>query len=177
MKATEILKQEHVLIERILDLLTVAVERVEAGKLLPPGFLPWAIDFIFRFAHRYHDAKEEDVLFPMLQERRIAREGNAIDVILQEHARSRIFAQRMYEALLEDDDASLLKATADYVALLRQHITKENTALFPMADDCIPTDDDRAMVEQFRSIERDNGGPALQDGFEVDLRHWERMLL
>jgi hemerythrin-like domain-containing protein len=63
MKATEILMDEHRVIERVLTALERAAERLEQGGKLDPGFFVDATDFIRGFADGCHHQKEEGVLF------------------------------------------------------------------------------------------------------------------
>lgn len=176
MQATEMLKAEHGVIERVLDLLTKAVERVEAGQSLPEGFAPWSVEFVRHFADHCHHGKEEDVLFPLLEQRGIPRQGGPVGVMLAEHEQGRDCVRRMDEAAQQHDHAAFAKAAAEYVALLEQHITKENTVLFPMADRCISDEDDAKLVEQFEAVEREKGGHELHGKFEADIEQWRESL-
>jgi len=85
MKSVERLKTEHELIERGLNLLEQAVNRIEAGQPLPEGFPQWAPRFFQQFADQCHHAKEEDVFFPILKQRGISEQGGPIGVMLYEH--------------------------------------------------------------------------------------------
>ncbi|RPJ01063.1 MAG: hypothetical protein EHM39_03845, partial [Chloroflexi bacterium] len=68
MKATEILMDEHRVIERVLTALESAARRVEAGQALRPDFFVDAADFIRGFADGCHHMKEEGVLFKTMED-------------------------------------------------------------------------------------------------------------
>src|SRR5579871_2645813 len=99
MKALDNLKQDHLTIERVLDLLEQAGNRVRTGHALPAGFERWAVDTLCNFADHCHHAKEETALFPLLEARGITREGGPLGVMLREHEQGRTYRHRMQDAV------------------------------------------------------------------------------
>jgi hemerythrin-like domain-containing protein len=77
---------------------------------------------------REHNEKEEAALFPLL------REVAPIEVFEDEH-RTAWTLERELARLLEKAtaDERAVQVALDLVALLRQHIARENEVLFPMA--------------------------------------------
>ena len=63
-KATDILKNDHRVIERVLGALEMGSARLRSGHPVRPGFFLDAADFIRGFADGWHHCKEERVLFP-----------------------------------------------------------------------------------------------------------------
>jgi hypothetical protein len=63
MKATEVLMDEHRVIERVLGALEEAASRLERGVEVDASFFLEATDFIRGFADGCHHQKEEGVLF------------------------------------------------------------------------------------------------------------------
>ena len=59
MKATEILSQEHRVIEGVLDTLQTAAQSAEAGGSMRPSFFIDAADFIHGFADGCHHRKSD----------------------------------------------------------------------------------------------------------------------
>ena len=178
MKATETLKHEHNLIERALVLLSSTVEALRSGRQVPEGFQEWAVDFMRRFADGRHHAKEEDVLFPLLEQRGIARHGGPIGVMLHEHEVGRECVRRMSQSLssANNNPATFAAAAEEYVALLRQHIFKENNVLFRVADRILAPSDDAEVVARFRAAEGPDG-EAVHRQYEADVRRWEEAFL
>jgi hemerythrin-like domain-containing protein len=175
MKSTELLKAEHVVIEKALDTLQLAVERINSGQPIPDGFQVWAVEFFRTFADRCHHAKEEDCLFPVMQRRGILCEGGPIGVMLDEHTLARDCVRKMEYASVQQppDDAAFAAAATQYVALLRQHIYKENDILFHMAEQCLTDEDDAQLMMAFHQAECGKGGHELHDRFEADLARWQ----
>jgi hemerythrin-like domain-containing protein len=165
MKATEILKQEHRIIERMLTSLEQAADRLEQGGSVNPQFFVVAADFAAEFADGCHHRKEENVLFQAMIERGMPRDVGPIAVMLAEHEQGRAYTQAMrvgagrLQAGEPDARLQLILNARGYVALLRQHITKEDTILFRMADQAIPAADQERLAEEFERIEREEVGP------------------
>jgi hemerythrin-like domain-containing protein len=63
MKATEILMEEHRVIEGVLKTLETAAQYLEMGLPVRPGLFLEAADFVRGFADGCHHKKEEQVLF------------------------------------------------------------------------------------------------------------------
>ena len=177
MQATEILEREHAIIERALNLLEDAVAMIRAGRRPPDGFETWAVRFIREFADGRHHAKEEEVLFPLLEERGVPRSGGPIGCMLHEHEMGRDCVRRMCAALppAGDDSAGFASAAENYISLLRQHIFKENNVLFMMARRCLSPQDDELAVEKYRAADARDGGADAADQFEAELAQFERL--
>jgi len=86
MKATDVLKEEHALIERALAVLERVLIKIEQGHLLDLALMARLTEFFEEFADHAHHRKEEEVLFPALEEHGVPRDGGPIGVMLMEHA-------------------------------------------------------------------------------------------
>ena len=175
MEAIQMLVDEHDVIERVLDLLEKAVTRIESGGTTPDGFDTWAVGFFRLYADRCHHGKEEDILFPLLEEKGIAREGGPIGVMLQEHDLGRACVGRMDQAATASpkDGAGFSVAAKEFIPLLRQHIFKENNVLFPMAKQRMDEKDAADTLEKFRAVEEEKGGPEFHERYEAEVGRWE----
>jgi hemerythrin-like domain-containing protein len=162
-KPTQQLVYEH---ENILKLLTV-LERL--GDLATTGAPPLermaaAVDLVRDYADGLHHGKEESLLFPMLESRGVPRDGGPIGCMLREHEVGRGAVAAMSDALdrmragEEDAGGAFAAASGAYVALLHDHIAKENQVLFPWAEDLLSDDDRLALVEAFDALETDDVG-------------------
>jgi len=171
MQATEDLMREHRLIERMLDSLEAAAARVKAGESMRVGFFMEAADFIKDFADGCHHHKEEGVLFPALEAAGVPRIGGPIGAMLAEHERGRLLTYEMRSAaerIRAGEPAAedkLWLSAQGYVDLLRPHILKEDTVLFPMADRVIPGEQQRVLAEAFERIEREEIGEGVHEKY------------
>ncbi len=68
MKPTEQLKEDDELIKTMLKVLEAICSRLENTKDLPREHLDNVIEFIKVFADKCHHGKEEELLFPAMEE-------------------------------------------------------------------------------------------------------------
>ncbi len=142
---TDILREEHRVILRALDVLESAADHLQRGAALPEGLWRRLIGWFRSFADRSHHAKEERHLFPAMGEAGIPREGGPIGVMLDEHEEGRVLI-----AIMESGTpAARAEAARNYVGLLRGHVEKENGVLFPMADMVLDPSRQEAMEQEF----------------------------
>lgn len=166
-KATDALREDHRVIEGVLDVL----EQLVRTPAVP--FETWekAVDFIRAFADRCHHLKEEKILFPALEERGIPREGGPIGMMLFEHEVGRGYVKDMVESLefaKEDPQAAtpaLIENAAAYLRLLRQHILKEDEVLFAMADDSLSPKEQQELLRAFAEHEAKEMGPGTHEKY------------
>ncbi len=171
MIATDILMEEHQVIERVLTSLEAAAEKTLAGKPARPGFFLEAARFIKGFADGCHHKKEEGVLFKTMNDYGVPAEEGPIAVMLSEHEQGRAYTRAMREAA-EKWEAGDASAAADaarnalaYAGLLRQHIWKENGILFPMANEAIPLDQHDEVARGFDQVEHEETGPGVHEKY------------
>lgn len=171
MRATDVLMQEHRLIERVLDALERAASHLERSHPVRPAFFLDAADFIAGFADGCHHRKEEGVLFGAMIDSGVPREGGAIAMLLDEHEQGRAFNRAMRDGAkrLEGGDRTasrqVTSAVRGYVALLRDHIAKEDEMIFPMADDMIAPERLEDVMRGFEQIERQDAGAGAHERF------------
>src|SRR5512137_1052010 len=99
MKPTEQLKEEHREIELMLKILEKACKKLESGEKVSPEHLEKIVEFIRVFVDKCHHAKEEDQLFPAMEEAGIPKQGGPIGVMLLEHDMGRESVREMSEVL------------------------------------------------------------------------------
>lgn len=134
---------EHRVIERVLLALELA-----AGQEVASAFYRQALRFLTQYADRCHHGKEEDLLFPVLEARGLPCEGPT-SVMREEHDVGRGHLRSLAQALEAQDLAGLRDTSLAYVALMRDHIYKEDELLFPMAQSVLRPDDDEALQAGF----------------------------
>lgn len=151
-----VLMDEHRVIERVLD----SIERMFEAGAFDRAFMLKAVDFLKGFADGCHHAKEEQCLFPELERSGVPRQGGPIGCMLHEHDEGRTCIRAMLagiDAAANGDGAALAEvrnASLDYVALLRQHIQKEDNILFVMAERFLNTAQKSQLLSAFEHLER-----------------------
>ena len=167
-KATDVLSDEHRIIERMLAVLQKLTNAPVENSLDS-----WrnALDFFSHFADQCHHFKEEQVLFPAMEEHGIPREGGPIGMMLTEHEEGRglvkamISAVPLVEAKNEAAKEILVDKAKAYLRLLKDHIQKEDEILFKIADDVIPADEQKALLRSFEDHEAKEIGEGVHEKY------------
>jgi hemerythrin-like domain-containing protein len=171
MKATDILMEEHRVIERVLISLEHAANRASLGEGVRPGLFVEAADFIKGFADGCHHRKEEGVLFQAMAEGGVPVQGGPIGVMLAEHEQGRTFTRGMRLAAekWQSGDESARREVVEnafgYVNLLRGHIHKEDNILFPMAGRVIPPEKQEEVTTAFDHVEHEETGAGVHEKY------------
>jgi hemerythrin-like domain-containing protein len=182
MSATDVLREEHRGVERMLNIVEAATQQLEAGREVPPDLFANAVDFFRGFTDGCHHAKEEEKLFPAMEQHGLPRQGGPIGVMLMEHEQGRALVRAMAEAVgqYEQGDKSAVPALIQngrgYVGLLRQHIAKENGILFPMVDQTLSGQEQARLFDEFETIERERTGPGEHERYHRVLDQWEQVV-
>ena len=163
---TDILRDEHVLILRALDVLESAADRLARGVAVGDGWWAELIAWLRAFADRNHHAKEERSLFPALAKAGVPSEGGTIAVMLEEHVEGRALIQAMEAGA----PAQRAAAARKYIDLLRAHIDKENRVLFPLAEAVLDDRAQQALGREFEAVADELGRDASVDHAEVVLK-------
>jgi len=135
----ETLMSEHRVIERGLD----ALDRLCAGLSTDDPDLRVRLGKLVRifreYADRVHHAKEEDRLFTALAAHGFSTESGPVFVMLSEHQAGRGHVTELADIaggegpLTPEEVETAREHGPAFSALLRGHIQKEDTILFPMA--------------------------------------------
>ncbi len=140
--ATGVLREEHQLILKVVEVLDTALNDASPPDL-PFDLIDKCITFFRLFADACHHGKEEDLLFPELVAHGMPGDAGPIAVMLAEHVQGRAFVRGMAAAFdgaktgNEASIKSLLTNARSFIELIRAHIGKEDFVLFAMADDMV----------------------------------------
>lgn len=168
---TQRLKDEHQLILRMLALLERNARLTEEGTFKDYQFYLDGVDFIRNYADRFHHAKEEDVLFEALVQNGMPRENSPVAAMLMEHDHGRAFVKAMEEAAQKalngeaGQEAAIVVNARGYLELLREHISKEDDILYPLAERILPEGVRHGIVAGYQKAEEKSA-----EGFEEHYR-------
>jgi hemerythrin-like domain-containing protein len=153
-----VLRDEHKVILRVIRVIGTLVERSKSGNGFEVDSLKQCVEFLRFFADACHHAKEEDLLFPMLESRGVPNEGGPIGVMLYEHSIARKLTAQMGECIEAfeqgdaDAEARFRDAAGQYVELLTNHIYKEDNILFNMGDQVMTAEDQSDLCGKFCEV-------------------------
>ena len=169
MNPIQALEADHDVILSMLETTIKVCDRIDAGDLIPAEHLENLVRFIREFADGTHHAKEEDILFPAMEQAGIPKDGGPVGIMLIEHNQGREFVSEIAEGIVgyktgdPDGIAQVMENARAYVVLLFQHIQKENQILYPMAQRAIDATGWAAIATQFEEVDR-QAGQAKIDG-------------
>jgi hemerythrin-like domain-containing protein len=167
MTPAEQLKEEHEGITLMLRILEKVCGKMEATGEVDIGHLERISEFFKIFVDQCHHGKEEDLLFPAI----IPMEQKLIGLLLREHSQGRSYVRSMGQELTQMKKIEGLTSVEyaanaqKYIALMTQHIQKEDNVLFPMLDGLLGKKKQMELVEGFEDLERKKIGEGIHEEF------------
>ncbi len=158
-RAIEMLVQEHRVINSVLNCLELFVQNSERDKYFDPIAAQVMVSFFKEFADACHHGKEEDVLF--IRSNAKTGDHGPVKTLEEEHREGRGYIGEMQQAI---DSAIQAKSidrfcdnARDFIDMLRRHIIREDSAVFPMIDELLDADEARALWKDFQHVESKAG--------------------
>ena len=178
------LKMEHDAVQLTLRILDKICQKIEqSGEIINLQHIDQLLEFFKVFVDKCHHGKEEELLFPALENVGVSREGGPIEVLLHEHQQGREYVQNMNAVLSQYTKgnrkavAEFVKTARGYINLLDQHIDKENSVLFPLAETHLSEQEQAKLWEGFELIETQKIGAGKHDEFHEKLENLEGVYL
>lgn len=142
MNSIDMMVNEHKNISRMLEVIRNASFQILKGAEINYDDFAKMIDFVRSYADAHHHGKEEKLLFTrMVEELGPAAQKLVTYGMLVEHDQGRLFMQELEEALEKvkngDEKAKIdvIANAVSYTNLLYRHINKEDTLVYPFAED------------------------------------------
>lgn len=167
--ATAVLRREHDAILRMLEVTEQVARLLEHSRPVRANILSDLLEFFQGFADRCHHGKEEDLLFPLLEQKGLPGEGGPTGVMRHEHEQGRALVQQMKEAAaahargVPGAGQEWAAAARDYAALLRRHIDKENNILLQVAEQLLSGAEQAELAAAFERVEEDKLGTGTHE--------------
>ncbi len=175
----EFLVAEHELIERSMAVLKTCLEDMDRAARRPARLMR-ALDFLLEFGDKLHNAKEENHLFPRMEQRGIPRDAGPIGVMLLEHSAERdllrqLLAQAPALAAAPQAEREAFRARAlEYLRIRAEHIWKENDILYKMALQVLTPADQAELLAAFRALDRETYGENARAHFAAMVAEQEQ---
>ncbi len=160
MIALDILTAEHRMIERELEVLMEIAAEFERRAPVPLDAVDAVLDFLQQVADGVHHKKEEQELFPLLNDRGGMPDPAVIGALLDQHEAGRSHVLHMREALQRlrtgnrGGAAEFAAMAHTYGDLLKHHIKIEDEYLYPLAQGVLTPEDDSRLCAAFSGIGR-----------------------
>ncbi len=184
MNALQELRQEHEAVKLTLRVLDRICQKIEgSGTLGDPQHVEQLLEFFTVFVDKCHHGKEEELLFPALEQVGVGRDRGPIGVMLEEHQRGRECVRKMkaafsqFKAGAADGAGDFTTSARDYIALLHQHIDKEDGVLYPLAEKQLSAATLAELLKGFETIELEKIGAGKHEEFHKMIDHLEKVYL
>lgn len=164
-KQTQILSGEHKNILKVISALEKECGALKLNKEINKDFFKNAIDFIRNYSDKFHHAKEEDILFVEFCKEAHKAHCNPVDQMLHEHKLGREFVKNMEEGLNRNDPKAIVENGLQYAGLLKDHIFKEDTILYPMIDEVLDEKTQQSIMERAENVEQDKFKKEFMDKY------------
>lgn len=177
--ASEDLMNEHEGVLLGLSILEKITLKLNAGEKVERSDLTSLVDFLKLFADKCHHGKEEGIFFPAMEKYGVPNAGGPIGQMLKEHTQGRAYIAAMADAVAVApiDSKAFTSSASAYMALMRDHIAKENTVLFPLGDRAIPSDVQTELLEAFEEHEESVMGKGTHEKLHVMLHAFTKKYL
>jgi len=151
---------EHRLIEHMVALLKIELDRIGAYGRIDPDFIDNAVSFMKEFSDISHHGKEEKILFAELSKKPLAREmKKMMDDLIEEHRFMRklvndlVRAKDNYMQLNPDAKAQIIACLNSLAEFYPPHIEKEDKHFFIPAMDYLSDGEKDSMLRAFQEFD------------------------
>lgn len=159
MTPAENLINEHVFINELLWIMSKIVERVKSQKVFYTTDIEEIIDFLKNFIEKSHHKKEE-IFFSELSLAEIPIDKEAISLMFYEHSLSKNYLNDINSCIMkckigfEFSSEMLVESMNNYVVMEKNHIQKEGSIIYPIADESLSEEKQHEILRQFHEIEK-----------------------
>jgi hemerythrin-like domain-containing protein len=164
---TEDLMREHGILRRLLLIYEDIIHRIDSHTSFAAADVYAAADLMKKFIEEYHEALEEEYLFPIFEKN--DRHVALIKALRDQHTKGRKITNRLLEICSPNRPItpatrttirSLLKK---FIVIYRPHSAQEDTILLPEVRSLVTPEEFDALSEKFEALEHELFG---NQGFE-----------
>lgn len=161
MKPPGPLMVEHRLIERMIKIIVIELEKMTDRSNANPEFIRTAVDFFRTYADRTHHGKEEDILFHHLKNKKLsAGDKDMMNNLIEEHIWARETVGKLMAAN-QDYIEGNNEAISDMISQLQKliefypmHIEKEDKNFFIPVMDYFSDEQQHKILDEFWEFDR-----------------------
>ncbi len=160
---TEELMRHHGVINRLMGIYEECARRLDAGEELPAGTVINAAAVADEFVESFHEALEEQFVYPVFMEASSHRE--LVATLVRQHAVGRRLIARTIGMAGRDEPApeELSGICTAYARMYRAHAAHEDTVLMAYLRHLVRPAEFDELGAQFRGFARDTLGPGGVD--------------
>jgi len=152
---------EHRLIERMIKVIKVKIQRFQTQKEADIVFIDRTVDFIKIYADKCHHGKEEGILFRDLGKKKLqADHKKTMDELIQEHiyarstTRSLVSAKERYTHGDRQALSDIVKLMEELAVFYPKHIEKEDKSFFIPVMKYFSGREQEEMLKEFAEFDK-----------------------
>lgn len=172
MSATTVLREEHVAILRMADVMETLAGRLGPGESVGATQLQKVDAFLDGFIG-CHQAKEEELLFPAIMGSDAPVVFGVMGRLVADHGKGRLARTVIDDALragvTPGAASSLAAVLEEYAGDIRRHIALEETECFDVADRALFPEVQDSLEQGYDDIERERFGESQHVEFHAML--------
>jgi hemerythrin-like domain-containing protein len=159
----EMLTHEHHYIKKVVAALRTIGDRLQGDSEPNVDQLRRIVRFMREFADRCHHGKEEDLLFPAMEEKGVPESGCPLGALRNDHMHGRKLVTSLREgteSYAAGDRSALqqIRSAIDGICeLYPNHIWREDEMVFPMASRIFTQDELADLRRRFETVEEEIG--------------------
>jgi hemerythrin-like domain-containing protein len=158
--ANEDLMREHGVIARLLLVYDELVRRMGYEATAPLDVVERAATLMRRFGEDYHERVEEQQVFPRFE--KAGKQRELVAALRTQHDAGRRLTDLLVHARTADP-ARVQETLRGYVRMMRPHVAREDTVLFPAFRALVGGREIASLGEKFEALEHERLG---KEGFE-----------
>jgi hemerythrin-like domain-containing protein len=168
---TDQLRHEHEVVLMVVDAMEREVAEIDRTGNVRRVRVAQMMDFARNFTDGCHHHKEEQLLFPALEERSAAA-GGPLSALLREHRAGRAAVVAIEDSLPDvdidrEDRESVAANLGAYAEVLRRHMATEDLVVFPLAELVLSAQDQALLAEEFERVEELEAGPGEYERYHA----------
>ena len=167
MNATQDLKQDHITVRRLRDIVQICSDRLYANENIPIEDIKIISVIIEEFVDRFHHGKEEQAYFPETKDKDSFSED--IRKFLIEHELGRRIAKMLLRQLQASsngigDREPIARFLKSYAVFITDHTYKEDK-FFDLIENkkSISAEEDERLMRHYKSCRNQAGGKARME--------------
>lgn len=148
--------EEHIVIEKMNQLMENEIEKMRKFNKANPLFIDTAVDFIKIYAHKTHHGKEEHILFRYLEMKELSpNHSKILEKLKQEHAWERTTVDKLVEAKNQylkgnkDKLNEIISIMSELVKFYPNHMKREDKHFFSPAMGYFNIEEQDKMLQEF----------------------------
>lgn len=158
MTPTDILEEEHRLIERAIHVAAITADNLNQHESLPTGLLRRIVEFMQRYVRDYHQMKEDSILFELLERKGVSERGCPLAPIRNEHQKIRTILAELSDAAIAYETSHLeaeraVESLTSLTEIYPHHLWIENFLLFPMTNKLLNADEQALLGQRLHDAD------------------------